>query len=157
MEDYQSEYDDSEDERERQRDLDERRVLARAYIDIDAVSLSETPRSLRIRNALENPSLVDASERPATNKKSSFYQRGLERTYGSHQPRKLEQFHAHNSKVDTVIRHSINLDLEARHVRKVERARGKKIEVGPMKGEAAMTEPEKLNPYKIMEKQYQQE
>lgn len=83
MEDYQSEYDDSEDERERQRDLDERRMLARAYIDIDAVSLSETPRSLRIRNALENPSLVDASERPATNKKSSFYQRGLERTYGS--------------------------------------------------------------------------
>lgn len=49
------------------------------------------------------------------------------------------------------------MDLESKQERQLAKAKEKRIEVGPMKGEAAETKPEQLNPYKIIEKQFQQE
>lgn len=86
--------------------------------------------------------------------RSNFLNKGIERAYGTAQPQKFEQFHQNNSLVDTIIHQSINMDLESKQEKHLARAKEKRIEVGPMKGEAAETKPDQLNPYKIIEKQF---
>lgn len=149
MEDYGSEDDDATVEQYRQ-------CRTQKFVDLDEVSLVETPREARIKNALENPHTA-TDDRVSTVPRSNFFSRGVERSYGSAQPQKLGRFHYNNTMVDTIIHQSINLDLESKQEKRLAKAKEKKIEVGPMKGEAAETTLETINPYKILEKQYQQE
>lgn len=123
----------------------------RTIVDIDKVSLVETPRSARIRNALENPTITLTEDRTSIIPKSNFFTKGIERSFGTAQPQKLGKFHNNNGKLDTIINHSINFDLESKQDRQLAKVRDKKIEVGPMKGEAAETKPDTINPYKILE------
>lgn len=60
-----------------------RRRGTQHYVDIDQVSLTETPRSERIRNALENPTIAQTEDRVSTVPRSNFWSRGIERSYGS--------------------------------------------------------------------------
>lgn len=86
--DIQSEEDYDEDLDEYASEEDEAAVAyprrrTHHYIDIDQVSLSETPRSERIKNALENPTITMTDERASNVPRSNFFTRGIERSYGS--------------------------------------------------------------------------
>ena len=86
-------------------------------INIDDVSLTETPRSERIKNALDNPMVTsNNNEERGTGiaPRSNFLNKGIERAYGMAQPQKFEQFHQNNNMIDTIIHQSINMDLESK-------------------------------------------
>ena len=86
-EDQEFDEDDYDSEEDEDLDQDDFRNFRRRsqFIDIDNVSLSETPRSERIRNALEQPAAVTlADERGSGNlPRSNFLSKGIERAQGT--------------------------------------------------------------------------